>query len=51
MFAFERVIAVSVLLTILALAMGLRFPTDRRTVLAAVFSGVVYTGRDWAIVY
>ena len=50
-FAFERAVAVSVLLTALSLALGLRFPRDRRTVLAAAFAGVVNTGSSWAIIF
>ena len=50
-FAFERAVAVSVLLTALSLALGLRFPRDRRTLLAAALAGVVNTGSSWAIIF
>jgi drug/metabolite transporter (DMT)-like permease len=50
-FAFERAVAVSVLLTVLSLLLGLRFPRDRRTVLAAMFAGVINTGTSWAIIF
>lgn len=50
-FAFERAVAVSVLLTLLSLALGLRFPRDRRTLIAAAFAGVINTGSSWAIIF
>jgi len=50
-FAFERAVVVSVLLTILCVVLGLRFPRDRRTLVAAVFAGVVNTGSSWAIIF
>lgn len=50
-FAFERALAVSVLLTALTFAMRLRFPRDRRTLLAAAVTGVVNTGSSWAIIF
>ena len=50
-FAFERAVAVSAVLTILSFALGLRFPRDRRTLLAAAFAGVVNTGSSWAIIF
>ncbi|HEY6958757.1 MAG TPA: EamA family transporter [Candidatus Limnocylindria bacterium] len=50
-FAFERAVAVSVLLTALSLALGLRFPRDRRTLAAAAFAGVINTGSSWAIIF
>lgn len=50
-FAFERAVAVAVLMTALSIAMGLRFPRDRRTLLAAAFSGIVNTGTSWAIIF
>ena len=50
-FAFERALAVSVLLTILSIALGLRFPRDRRTIVAAAFAGVINTGSSWAIIF
>ena len=50
-FAFERAVAVSAVLTILSFALGLRFPRDRRTLIAAAFAGVVNTGSSWAIIF
>ena len=50
-FAFERAVTVSVLLTVLTLANGLRFPRDRKTIVAAAFAGVVNTGTSWAIIF
>src|SRR5947199_6341491 len=50
-FAFERAVAVSLLLTIVSVALGLRFPRDRRTFAAAAFAGVVNTGTSWAIIF
>ena len=50
-FAFVRAVAVSMLLTALSLSLGLRFPRDRRTILAAAFAGVVNTGSSWAIIF
>ena len=51
MFAFERAVAVSLLLTGLSIVLGLRFPRDRRTVAAAAFAGVINTGTSWAIIF
>ena len=50
-FAFERAVAVAVLMTALSIAMRLRFPRDRRTLVAAAFSGIVNTGTSWAIIF
>src|SRR6266851_10329429 len=50
-FAFERAVAVSLLLTALSIALGLRFPRDRRTLAAAAFAGVVNTGTSWAVIF
>ena len=50
-FAFERAVAVSIVLTGISLAMGLRFPRDRRTLAAAAFAGVINTGTSWAIIF
>jgi drug/metabolite transporter (DMT)-like permease len=50
-FAFERAVAVSLLLTVLSLALGLRFPRDRRTLAAAAFAGIINTGTSWAIIF
>jgi drug/metabolite transporter (DMT)-like permease len=50
-FAFERAVAVSICMTALTLANGLRFPRDRTTIAAAAFAGVVNTGTSWAIIF
>lgn len=50
-FAVERAIAVSLLLTGISIALGLRFPRDRRTLAAAAFAGVINTGTSWAIIF
>ena len=50
-FAFERAVAVSVILVGLSLAMRLPFPRDRRVILAAVVVGVINIGTSWAIIF
>lgn len=50
-FAFARAVAVSVLLTALSIVLGLRFPRDRRTLVAAAVAGVINTGSSWAIIF
>ena len=50
-FAFERAVAVSLVLSGISIAMGLRFPRDRRTIAAAAFAGVINTGTSWAIIF
>lgn len=50
-FAFERAVAVSVILTALCFVLGLRFPRDARTLAAAAFAGIVNTGSSWAIIF
>src|ERR1700687_2054912 len=50
-FAFERAIAVSIVMTGICLAMGLRFPRYRRTLAAAAIAGIVNTGTSWAIIF
>jgi drug/metabolite transporter (DMT)-like permease len=50
-FAFERAIAVSIVMTGICLALGLRFPRDRRTLAAAAIAGIVNTGTSWAIIF
>jgi len=50
-FALERAVAVSLLLTGITVARGLRFPRDRRTLAAAAFAGVINTGTSWAIIF
>ena len=50
-FAFERAVAVSLVLTALAFAMRMRFPRDPRNIAAAAFAGVINTGTSWAIIF
>ena len=50
-FAFERAVAVSLVMSGISIAMGLRFPRDRRTIAAAAFAGVINTGTSWAIIF
>src|SRR5689334_16363849 len=50
-FAFLRAVAVSVVLTAVSFALGLRFPRDRRTLVAAAFAGIVNTGTSWAVIF
>jgi drug/metabolite transporter (DMT)-like permease len=50
-FAFERAVAVSVILVGLSLAMRLPFPRDRRVILSAVVVGIFNTGSSWAIIF
>ena len=50
-FAFERAVAVSLVLSAVSMLMGLRFPRDRRTIAAAAFAGVINTGTSWAIIF
>jgi drug/metabolite transporter (DMT)-like permease len=50
-FAFERAVAVSLVLSGVSIAMGLRFPRDRTTILAAAFAGIINTGTSWAIIF
>jgi drug/metabolite transporter (DMT)-like permease len=51
MFAFERGVAVSVLLTALALVLGQRFPRGPRELAAAAVVGIFNTGTSWAIIF
>lgn len=50
-FAFERGVAVSLVLTTLALLLRQRFPSSRREVAAAVVVGVFNTGTSWALIF
>jgi drug/metabolite transporter (DMT)-like permease len=50
-FAFDRAIAVAAVMTAICIAMGLRFPRDRRTLAAAAIAGIVNTGTSWAIIF
>jgi len=50
-FAFERAVAVSIVLVGLSLAMRLPFPRDRRVIAAAMIVGIFNTGTSWAIIF
>ncbi|HET6702300.1 MAG TPA: EamA family transporter [Gemmatimonadaceae bacterium] len=50
-FAFERAVAVSVILVGLSLAMRHPFPRDRSVILSAVVVGIFNTGSSWAIIF
>jgi drug/metabolite transporter (DMT)-like permease len=50
-FAFERAVAVSVILVGLSLAMRHPFPRDRRVILFAAIVGIFNTGSTWAIIF
>lgn len=50
-FAFDRSVLVAGALAAVALAFGLRFPRDRRTLIAAAASGAVNSGVSWAIIF
>jgi drug/metabolite transporter (DMT)-like permease len=50
-FAFERAVAVSIVLVGLSLAMRHPFPRDRRVILSAIAVGIANTGSSWAIIF
>lgn len=50
-FAFERAVAVSVILVALSLAMGHPFPRDRRVIVSAIVVGIFNSGSSWAIIF
>jgi len=50
-FAFERALLVSIILTALSVALGHRFPRDRNVILATIVVGIVNTGSSWAIIF
>ena len=50
-FAFVRCVLVALSLGAVALAFRLRFPTDRRTFVAAAISGGINSGVSWAIIF
>jgi drug/metabolite transporter (DMT)-like permease len=50
-FAFERAVAVSIILIALSLVMRHPFPRDRRVIVAAVIVGIFNTGTSWAIIF
>jgi drug/metabolite transporter (DMT)-like permease len=50
-FAFERAVAVSIVLVGLSLAMRQPFPRDRRVILSAIVVGIFNTGSSWAIIF
>jgi len=50
-FALERAVAVAAILTLVALALRLPFPRDRRTLVAAALAGLFNTGLSWALIF
>jgi drug/metabolite transporter (DMT)-like permease len=50
-FAFDRAVAVSIVLIALSLAMRHPFPRDRRVILSAIVVGIFNTGSSWAIIF
>lgn len=50
-FAFERAVAVSIILIALSLAMRHPFPRETRVIVAAVIVGIFNTGTSWAIIF
>lgn len=50
-FAFERAVAVGVVLTLLSLALRLPFPRDGRTIAAAAAAGLFNIGVPWAVIF
>ena len=51
LFALERAIAAAAILTLVALALRLPFPRDRRTLVAAAFAGLFNIGLSWALIF
>ncbi|HEY6203947.1 MAG TPA: EamA family transporter [Candidatus Limnocylindria bacterium] len=50
-FAFERAVAVSIVLVGLSLAMGHPFPRERRVIVSSIVVGIFNTGSSWAIIF
>lgn len=50
-FALERGLAVSVILTIVALALGQRFPRRPRVLLAVAIAGIANIGFSWVVIF
>lgn len=50
-FALERAITVAAILTLVAFALRLPFPRDRRTLAAAALAGLFNTGLSWALIF
>lgn len=50
-FAFERAVAVSLVLVALSLAMRHPFPRDRRVIVVAMVVGIFNSGSSWAIIF
>jgi len=50
-FAFERAVAVSIVLIGLSLAMRHPFPQGRRVIVSAIVVGIFNTGSSWAIIF
>jgi drug/metabolite transporter (DMT)-like permease len=50
-FAFDRAVAVGLILTPLALVLGLRFPRRPLVLGAAALAGILNTGGSWALIF
>lgn len=50
-FAFERAIAVSAILTVVALVLGQRFPRRPRVLAAAAIAGLANIGFSWVVIF
>jgi drug/metabolite transporter (DMT)-like permease len=50
-FALDRSIIVAATLTVIALAMRLPWPRDRRTIALVAFSGAINSGFTWALIF
>jgi drug/metabolite transporter (DMT)-like permease len=50
-FAFERAVAVAIVLVGLSIALRHPFPRDRRVIVAAVVAGIFNAGSSWAIIF
>ncbi|MBA2371124.1 MAG: EamA family transporter [Chloroflexi bacterium] len=50
-FALERAVSAAVILTLVAIALRLPFPRDRRTLVAAVVAGLFNIGLSWALIF
>ena len=51
LFAFDRALAVTVILVVVSLVFRIEFPRGRRTLLAIAFAGIANIGAAWAIIF